>query len=198
MVANWGGFYRGVDGEGREVALADKTSPQVQPIININELFISHEFIPELNVLIGKKRIVWGPGISAFNPTDLLNPRRDPTDPTFQRSGAWLAQVEAPLSFATFSVVFAPTVLKQTASIPTNVLGYPAWDQKDTQLHYQLAARAYALILDTDINVMFFFGHKSVDDFEAKPAWGSRSATSSARSRCTARRCSRRAARATT
>lgn len=171
VVANWGGFYRGVDGTGHEVALADKTSPQVQPVININELFISHEFVPELNLLIGKKRIVWGPGM-AFNPTDLLNPRRDPTDPTFQRSGAWLAQIEAPLSFATFSVVFAPTVLKQTAGIPTHFLGYPAWDQKDTQLHYQLAARAYALVLDTDINVMFFFGNKSVDDFEAKPRVG--------------------------
>lgn len=171
LIASYGGFFRGVDAEGREVALADKSSPQVQPIVSINELFISHEFLPELNLLIGKKRIVWGPGM-AFNPTDLLNPRRDPTDPTFQRSGVWLAQVEAPLSFATFSVVFAPTVLKQTSGIPTQLLGWPAWDLKDTQLHYQLAARAYALVWDTDINLMVFFGNRSVDDFEAKPRLG--------------------------
>lgn len=171
LVASWGGFYRGVDSAGREVALADKASPQVQPLVSINELFVSHEFLPELNVLVGKKRIVWGTGL-AYNPTDLLNPRRDPTDPTFQRSGAWLAQVEAPLSFATFSFVFAPTVLKQTASIPTHVLGWPAWDQKDTQVHYQLAARVYALVWDTDLSLMFFFGNRSVDDFEAKPRVG--------------------------
>ncbi|MBE2249387.1 MAG: hypothetical protein IAE78_07535 [Myxococcus sp.] len=171
LVGSWGGFYRGVDADGREVALADKASPQVQPLVSINELFVSHEFLPELNLLIGKKRIVWGTGL-AFNPTDLLNPRRDPTDPTFQRSGVWLAQVEAPLSFATFSLVFAPTVLKQTAGIPTQVLGYPAFDQKDTQLHYQVAARAYALILDTDVTLMGFFGNRSVDDFEAKPRVG--------------------------
>lgn len=171
LIASAGGFYRGVDGAGREVALADKASPQVQPIVSINELFVSHEFLPELNVLVGKKRIVWGPGL-AFNPTDLLNPRRDPTDPTFQRSGVWLAQVEAPLSFATFSLVFAPTVLKQTAGIPTHFLGWPTWDQKDTQLHYQLAARAYALVWDTDLTLMAFFGNKSVDEFEAKPRVG--------------------------
>lgn len=171
LIASYGGFYRGVDGDGREVALDDKSSSQVQPIVSINEFFVSHEFIPELNVLIGKKRIVWGPGL-AFNPTDLLNPRRDPTDPTFQRSGVWLAQVEAPLSFATFSLVFAPTVLKQTAGIPTHFMAWPTWDQRDTQLHYQLAARAYALIWDTDINLMFFYGNRSVDEFEAKPRVG--------------------------
>jgi len=171
LIASYGGFYRGVDGEGREVALADKASPQVQPIVSINELFVSHEFIPELNVLVGKKRIVWGPGF-AFNPTDLLNPRRDPTDPTFQRSGVWLAQIEAPLSFATFSLVFAPTLLKQTSGVPTHFLAWPTWDQRDTQLHYQLAARAYALVWDTDLNLMFFFGNKAADEFEAKPRVG--------------------------
>lgn len=171
LIANFGGFFRGLDATGAEVALDDRNSPQVQPIVSINELFISHEFLPELNVLIGKKRIVWGPGM-AFNPTDLLNPRRDPTDPTFQRSGVWLAQVEAPLSFATFSFVFAPTVLKQTAGIPTHVLGWPTWDQRDTQLHYQLAARVYALLWDTDVNLMVFFGNRSVHEFEAKPRVG--------------------------
>ncbi len=171
LVASWGGFYRGVDEQGHEVALADKASPQVQPLVSINELFVFHEFVPELNLLVGKKRIVWGPGM-AFNPTDLLNPRRDPTDPTFQRSGVWLAQVEAPLSFATFSLVFAPTVLKQTAGIPTHVLGWPSWDSRDSQLHYQLAARVYALVWDTDLNLMFFFGNRAADEFQEKPRVG--------------------------
>lgn len=171
LIANFGGFYRGVDMAGREVALDDKSSPQVQPIVSINEFFVSHEFIPELNVLVGKKRIVWGPGL-AFNPTDLLNPRRDPTDPTFQRSGVWLAQVEAPLSFATFTLVFAPTQLKQVSGLPTHFLYWPTWDARDSQAHYQVAARAYALLWDTDINLMFFYGNKSVDDFEAKPRVG--------------------------
>ena len=177
LIASFGGYFGDdagkpvFDGQGREVALADKASPQVQPIVSINELFVSHEFIPELNVLVGKKRIVWGPGF-AFNPTDLLNPRRDPTDPTFQRSGVWLAQIEAPLSFATFSLVFAPTVLRQTSGIPTHILGWPTWDRLDEQLYYQLAARAYALVWDTDINLMFFFGNKAADEFEAKPRVG--------------------------
>jgi len=171
LIASFGGFYRGQDADGREVALDDKSSPQVQPIVSLNELYVFHEFLPELNLLVGKKRIVWGPGL-AFNPTDLLNPRRDPTDPTFQRSGVWLAQLEAPLSFATFSLVFAPTQLKQVSGIPTHFMFWPSWDARDSQAHYQLAARAYVLVWDTDINLMAFFGNKSVDDFEAKPRVG--------------------------
>ncbi|MCA2978749.1 MAG: hypothetical protein INH41_12915 [Myxococcaceae bacterium] len=171
LIGSFGGFYRGVDGAGREVALPDRASPQVQPIVSVNEFFVAHEFRPELNVLVGKKRIVWGPGL-AFNPTDLLNPRRDPTDPTFQRSGVWLAQVEAPLSFATFSLVFAPTQLKQVSGLPTHFLFWPSWDQRDTQAHYQLAARAYALVWDTDVTLMVFYGNRSVDVFESKPRVG--------------------------
>jgi hypothetical protein len=78
---------------------------------------VFHDFVPQLNVVLGKKRIVWGAGL-AFNPTDLLNPRRDPTDPTFQRAGAWVAQLEAPFETMTFSLLFAPTVLESMSGIP--------------------------------------------------------------------------------
>ena len=72
----------------------------------------------------------------AFNPTDLLNVRKDPTDPTFQRAGAWLARVEAPFESSAFTLLFAPQVTQSAFGIPYGFLAYPEWDKKDDQLHW--------------------------------------------------------------
>jgi hypothetical protein len=167
LVANLGTHYRSRDASGAEVLLDDRNSPQAQPVVSLNELYAFHEFAPALNVLVGKKRLVWGPGL-AFNPTDLLNPRRDPTDPTFQRAGVWLAQVEVPFEQMTFSLVFAPTLLKQVSGIPTALLTYPAWDKQDELAHFQVMARWYALVGDADVNVIGYYGNVSVDSFRDK------------------------------
>lgn len=167
LVGSWGGFFHGADASGADIELADHPSSALSPLVSINELYVLHELVPEVNLLVGKKRIVWGSGL-AYNPTDFLNARRDPTDPTFQRAGVWLAQLEVPLEVMTFSFVFAPTVLRQTAGIPTHMITWPAWDRRDEEAHYQLAARAYALVGDADVNVMAFYGNRSVDDFTKK------------------------------
>lgn len=171
LIGNFAGHYRAKNSDGVEVLLDDHNSPQAQPSFSINELYVFHEFVPELNVLVGKKRVVWGPAM-AYNPTDLLNPRRDPTDPSFQRAGVWLAQLEVPLEQMTFSLVFAPTVLKQVSSIPTAMMAWPSWDKQDDLLHYQLMARWYALVADADINVIGYYGNSSVDAFKDKFRFG--------------------------
>jgi hypothetical protein len=170
LVANRSGAYHAFR-DGHDVLLDDHATAAASPVVSLNELYASHELWPELNVLVGKKRIAWGAG-TAFNPTDLLNPRRDPTDPTFQRAGAWLAQVEAPLPWATFTLLFAPTVLEQQSGIPTTVLTWPDSANRGAGLHYQLAARAYALVADAELNAMLYFGNQSVDAFRAKPRLG--------------------------
>lgn len=168
LVANIAGQYHGRDASGQDVQVANQ--PAV-PVVSLNELYLFHDFVPQLNVVVGKKRIVWGSGL-AFNPTDLLNPRRDPTDPTFQRAGAWVAQVEAPFETMTFSVLFAPTLLASTSGIPTAFMLYPTWDRRDDLVHYQLAARWYALIADADVTLMAFYGNASVDVFRDKLRFG--------------------------
>ncbi|MFT3840648.1 MAG: biopolymer transporter ExbD [Myxococcaceae bacterium] len=160
--AGW--IYRGEDKAGNEVSVASASNPSTQPISSINELYVLHEFFPELNVLVGKKRVVWGSG-QAFNPTDLLNLRKDPTDPTFLRTGVWMARVEVPLEKLTFTALFSPSVLESAQGIPYQFVSYPSWDKKDDQLHYMAALRAYALIGDADVNVMAFYGNKYNDDF---------------------------------
>lgn len=164
------GGYRGINNAGDEVVLPSKDVSQVRPAFVLSELYLLHEFAPQFNALVGKKRINWGPGF-AFSPTDLLN-IRDPTDPTAQRNGAWLVRAELPFEFFTLSAVFAPTVTKSVAGLPQAMLLYPEWDKKDSEAHYQLAARLYALLWDSDVNVMFFWGNKSVDAFATKPRVG--------------------------
>jgi hypothetical protein len=167
LLGDVAGEYHGQGSHGQDVRLADHQTTAAQPLVSINELYLFHDFLPQLNVVLGKKRITWGSGL-AYNPTDLLNPRRDPTDPTFQRAGAWVAQLEAPLEAMTFSLLFAPTVLGSTNGIPTAFLVYPTWNQLDTQAHYQLAARWYALLFDADVTAMLFYGNASVDAFTDK------------------------------
>ncbi|MFZ5467818.1 MAG: hypothetical protein ACOZIN_00155 [Myxococcota bacterium] len=161
------GSYRGLDAQGAEVGLPDRDLAQNHPVVSLNELYASHEVRPALHVLLGKKRVVWGSGL-AFNPTDLFNPRKDPTDPTFQRAGAWMASIEAPLESVAFTFAASPAVLRQDSGLPYQLLLHPSWDVQDSQYHYLLAARAYALVRESDLNLMLFFGNRYGDDFENK------------------------------
>ncbi len=168
LIGNVSGEYHGRDATTQaDVRLDDHNSAQALPVVSINELYLFHEFIPQLNVVLGKKRVVWGPGL-ALNPTDLLNPRRDPTDPTLQRSGSWLAEIEAPFETMTFSLLFAPTQLSAASGIPTAFVTYPGWNKVDDLAHFQLAARWYLLVKDADVNVMAFYGNSSIDAFRDK------------------------------
>lgn len=169
LIGQAGFDYRGLDKAGNETFTLLKDPAAVRPLISINELYALYEVAPWLNFMLGKKRIVWGPG-QAFNPTDLLNVRKDPTDPTFQRAGAWLVRAEVPLETMAFTFMFAPQVTEQAVGIPYGFILYPDWDKNrpDTDAHYLFAARAYFLIADADVNVIGYFSNKYYDDFEKK------------------------------
>jgi hypothetical protein len=154
----WAGLYD--DGQGRDL-------PAYRPLTAVSELHATYELTPHLNVTAGKKRVVWGPGL-AQNPTDLLNPAKDPTDPTAQRAGAWLARVELPYDRFTLSFVGAAQILRQYAGLPTSLITYPGYptaeaargwtaDDRDGRSHFALAARAYALVADSDVNVIYAY-----------------------------------------
>jgi hypothetical protein len=166
-IGQFGFDYRSVDKNGMEQF--ELTRDSVRPLISLNELYVLHEVTPWLNFMLGKKRIVWGPG-QGFNPTDLLNIRKDPTDPTFQRAGAWLARIEVPLETSAFTLLFAPQVTESAQGIPYGFVNYPEWDTRrpDAEAHYLIGARAYFLVFDTDVNVMAYFSNKYNDDFATK------------------------------
>ncbi|HVG57975.1 MAG TPA: hypothetical protein VNA24_05430 [Hyalangium sp.] len=163
--------YRGLDAEGQEVAAPVREVSAARPFISFSELYVSHEVVPALHLLAGKKRILWGTGW-AYNPTDLLNPPKDPTDPSSQRVGAYMLRVEVPLEKYTFSFVASPAVLEQESGLPRALLVYPEWRSLDNEAHYLLAARAYALVANADLNLMLFHSNLYSDDFEDKTRLG--------------------------
>jgi hypothetical protein len=163
--------YRGLDEQGQEVGVPVREASAARPFVSLSELYLSHEVVPALHLLAGKKRILWGTGW-AYNPTDLLNPPKDPTDPSSQRVGAYMLRVEVPLEKYTFSFVASPAVLEQESGLPRALLVYPEWRSLDREAHYLLAARAYALVANADLNLMLFHSNLYGDDFEDKTRLG--------------------------
>ena len=167
LIGQLGWDYRGLDAAGKEQGVAATNNAAIQPVVSLNEVYLLHEFVPALNVLVGKKRVVWGAG-QAVNPADLLNLRKDPTDPTFTRTGAWMIRAEVPLETLTFTALFAPGVTEQLSGIPYQFLTYPEWNAQDTQTHFLAALRAYALVADADVNLMLYLSNRYNDAFENK------------------------------
>ena len=160
----------------------ERDLPQYRPTVVLSEMYA--DLVPQehFRFLIGKKRIVWGAGMS-FNPTDLLNPPKDPTDPTFQRAGAWLAQAEWGFEKVALSAVFAAKTTRQFAGLPTALVVYPelpsaevarglAIDDRDKEPHYVFTARLYLLWKDIDINVIYGFSNLYADAFTNKSRVG--------------------------
>jgi len=172
-----GWLFYDKDGMGGRVKIDDHDVATLRPFVVPSELFVSLTPKPWLNLLVGKKRIIWGSGL-AFNPTDLINPPKDPTDPNFQRAGQWVARIELPFEKFTFTTLFAPQVLYQQNGLPFAMMKYPDYPladgtkPADDSYHYLLAARLYLLLFNTDINLFYFFSNKYNDSFENTSRFG--------------------------
>ena len=149
----------------------------LHPAVVPSELYVSLSPKPWLNILAGKKRITWGAGF-AFNPTDLINPPKDPTDPNYQRAGNWLLRVELPFEKVTVSALFAPQALYTQSGLPYAFMRYPdyapatGFDSRDRTSHYLVAGRLYALLASTDLNLIYYFSNGYQDDFRNKSRLG--------------------------
>jgi len=169
LVWQRGWMYWGADKDAQRVRLADHDVPALRPMAVVAELYAIANVGERLNLTIGKKRVLWGPGL-AWNPTDLINPPKDPTDPTLQRAGSWLARIELPLDEWTFSLVGAARATQTFAGLPTGLVWAPdnAPAKADDRPHYLLAARIYRLVADTDLNLLAFHSNLYNDPFENK------------------------------
>jgi hypothetical protein len=145
---------------------------QYRPSVVLQEAYVDLPLHEHFRFLFGKKRIVWGAGL-AFNPTDMLNPPKDPTDPTFQRAGAWLAQAEVGFERWALTVVGAARATRQDAGLPTGLIVYPKDAAgRDDEAHWALNARLYLLLADIDINVIYGFSNLYNDAFQNKSRFG--------------------------
>lgn len=160
----------------------DRDLPQLRPALVLSEAYLDAPLQESFRVVVGKKRLVWGAGL-AFNPTDVLNPAKDPTDPTFQRAGAWLGQLEWGFERVALSLVLAGKATRQYAGLPTALVTYPevpsaeaarGWvpDDRDDEAHYAAVARLYLLLADTDVNLLVAHTHLYNDAFRNKTRAG--------------------------
>lgn len=160
----------------------EKDLAQYRPSVVLSEAYADLPLQDHFRLLIGKKRIVWGAGLS-FNPTDMLNPAKDPTDPTFQRAGAWLTEAEWGFEKVALSAVVAGRATRQYAGLPTALVVYPenpsaevdrgiATDDRDDEAHYVFTTRLYLLVKDIDINLIYGFSNLYNDAFKNKSRVG--------------------------
>lgn len=173
LIYQGGWLFYDRDAAGHRVRVPHHDVPSLRPVIVPSELYLSVSPEPWLNLLAGKKRITWGSGF-AFNPTDLVNPPKDPTDPTFQRAGSWVARIEAPFETFTLTALFAPQAFYTQSGIPSGFVespGVPA-EPRDGSAHYLMAARMYALLWGADVNLVYYFSNRYQDQFEAKSRFG--------------------------
>jgi hypothetical protein len=147
-------------------------NPAYRPLAVLSELYGSYGFGEHVNLTLGKKRVVWGPGL-VINPTDLLNPPKDPTDPSLQRAGAWLGRLELPYERFTITLVGAARALREYGGVPAVLGTYPPGDPEDDgRAHVAAAARLYVLAADTDLNLEYFFTNVYNDAFTRKSRVG--------------------------
>ena len=171
-----GGWFYGRDAAGEKVRVAAHDVAALHPAALISELYGTLNIGEHVNLTLGKKRVVWGSGL-AINPTDLLNPPKDPTDPTLQRAGSWLARAELPFDDFTLTLVGAAKVTRQYGGVPSAMVVYPDYaaagqDAGDKLAHYAVAARAYGLWRETDINLMYYLTNAYNDAFTNKSRVG--------------------------
>lgn len=126
--------------------------------LSLNEVYVNGDTQEGFQYVFGKKRILWGTGFAA-NPTDLLNPSKNPLDPTYERRGAWLLQGEYVQESQTFALLVAPGVVEDKNTLPTEV-GVFAHSNAQDQNHYLLGARWYRLLAGADLNLMTFYSER--------------------------------------
>lgn len=83
----------------------------------LNELYMGFNLDDRAYLKAGKVRINWGTGM-AWNPTDILQPRKNPTDPTRQEEGTSGILFEVPLTFENSEV--QGVTLSGMAAFPEN------------------------------------------------------------------------------
>jgi hypothetical protein len=163
-ISLWGkvaGRFEGQNTQGHRVSLTPSRPSDAKAAgLSLHEMYFSHHVIPRLSVLLGRKRLVWGSGF-AQNPTDILNPPKDPVDPSAQRKGAFLALVELPFEQTTLSFVFSPQVQENEQGFPDKV--YLLGEEKTRAIWI---VRNYWLIADSDINLLLYYNQNYQSRFD--------------------------------
>lgn len=114
------------------------------------EAYASWQIDPGSNVQFGKRALRWGKGY-AWSPVAFLERAKDPTDPELARegfvmaTGAWVRSFDGPLQTLALTAAVVPT----TGNLNEDFAGGA------TNGHTNPALKLYALVYDTDIDVIW-------------------------------------------
>jgi len=120
-----------------------------------NEFYLDLLFADFLNVKLGKKRETWGVG-NTFNPIDIINPPKDPVDPSESREGSYIGLIEVPFKSSIISVVAIPDTWYEdddNDGVPDVKDGIPEGFKSDNTGY---GMRLYSLVWDTDISFIYY------------------------------------------
>jgi hypothetical protein len=115
--------------------------------LTLNEAYLNVELAPFLFFTLGKRRLVWGVGLS-YNPSDFINPPKDPLNPREERRGVYCALLDLYTDF--LSITQAVVLYDQL-----NHFGYGS------------KLSTSALIPATDLNLIFYYTAKAGFNFGA-------------------------------
>jgi hypothetical protein len=140
------GFYLQLSADFQQSSVFDSAS-KIKPY----QAFLSLKPSSSLTVDAGKKTSKWGKGY-AWNPAAFVDRPKDPDDPELALEGYVIASADYIKSFpsgplTTFS--FTPVILPEYGDVN---------DDFGQTGHVNFAAKAYFLLYDTDIDLMFLTG----------------------------------------
>ena len=121
--------------------LSSQNNQELQGIApTLNEAYLSVPLADFLFFTLGKRRIVWGTGLS-YNPSDFINPPKDPLNPQLEKRGVYCAMLE---------------LFTEWLSVTEAVVLY---DQLD---HFGSGTKLSTsrLIPSTDISLIFYYSNK--------------------------------------
>jgi hypothetical protein len=150
---NFSGFFRG----NSEVKYSFDGWEETTKLL---EGFASYKQGANLSFDAGKKQVRWGKGY-AWNPVNFVGRERNPEDPEEALEGFILFRADAVRSFS------GPL---KTASLSAVVL--PVYDNINDDFgeedHVNFAAKFYLLLMDTDIDFLFFCGRQPNHPFRLR------------------------------
>ena len=137
--------------DGRLTAAADvsiltgTSSPYFS--VAMSELYVQATLGGSVFLLAGRRRVVWGTGLS-WNPTDLINPPRDLLEPARTRAGAlMLPMVDIALDQVTLSAFV-------NAPVTYDAYGLPRAVAIDKPI---VGTRAFTNQMGADLSLMYFY-----------------------------------------
>ena len=126
-----------------------RITKRAQERILINELYASAYLGDHLALVAGKKRTYWGAAFT-WSPMDVVNPAKNPLEPTLEREGAWSVLTDLVFDNFTASLLYAPYERDNSYGLPTT------WDFTQGKA----VARLYVKPFYQDLNLAAVYENK--------------------------------------